>query len=105
MANEPASYYTEVSNEFDPLAPDQIPVTEGKSLPMLAVHEVATRIKYFRKPKSMVKGEIFPCLMTKYADFLAIPLTSVYNAITLTKIWPACWKLECHCHTQDHQPD
>ena len=32
--------------------------------------------------------------MSKYADFLAIPLASIYNKITLTKIWPVIWKKE-----------
>ena len=84
----------EVSQEFDLLAPDQVPVTEDKGLPFLAVYEVAARIKYFWKPKSMVKGDIFPCLMTKYSDFLVIPLQSIYNVITSSKIWPICWKKE-----------
>ena len=94
VANSLVDYFTEVSREFDPLSPDQIPVTSEKSQPVLAVHEVAARIKHFRKPKSMVKGDIFPCLMTKYSDFLAIPLQSIYNEITASKIWPLCWKKE-----------
>ena len=49
-----ADYFTEVSREFDALSPDEIPVTHSKPLPLLAVHEVATRIKHFRKP---VNGE------------------------------------------------
>ena len=61
---------------------------------MLAVHEVAARIRYFKKPKSMVKGDIFPTLMLKYSDFLAIPLQSIYNTITIIKVWPVCWKRE-----------
>ena len=91
VAEALASYFTEVSNEFDALVPEDIPVTFEAGLPMLSPHEVSTRIRYFKKPKSMVKGDIFPALMTRYCDFLAIPLTSIYNAITTTKIWPLCW--------------
>ena len=43
-----------------------------------------------KKPKSMVRGDIFPDLVTEFADLLAIPLTSIYNEIsttTTTKIW------------------
>ena len=31
------------------------------------------------RPKSMVAGDLFPSLVTRFADILAIPLTSVYN--------------------------
>ena len=42
----------------------------------------------------MASGDIFPSLMSKYADFFAIPFASIYNKITLTKIWPLVWKKE-----------
>ena len=42
----------------------------------------------------MVVGDIFPSLMTKYCNFLAIPQQSIYNEITSSKIWPLCWKRE-----------
>ena len=89
-----AVYFTKVSNEFLPLQPDEIPVTYDKELPFLELHEVASRIRYFKKPKSMVRGDVFPSLMTKYSDFFAIPLRSIYNQITSSKIWPLCWKVE-----------
>ena len=51
-------------------------------------------MKKFRKPKSMVKGDIFPSTVTKFADFLAIPLTSIYNEVAETLVWPDTWKVE-----------
>ena len=42
----------------------------------------------------MVRGDIFPDLVTKYADFLAIPLTAIYNDISRTQLWPSVWKEE-----------
>ena len=63
-------------------------------MPQLQTHHVATRIRKMRKPKSMVKGDVFPKLMTDLSDFFAIPLTDIYNTITDTKVWPVCWKLE-----------
>ena len=89
-----AEYFTKVSNNFSPLEPEDIPVTYNAGLPYLETHEVANQIRFFKKPKSMVKGDIFPCLMTKYANYLAIPLQSIYNEITESKIWPLCWKRE-----------
>ena len=61
---------------------------------MLEVWDVAGRIKNFRKPKSMVEGDIFPKLMTLFSDQLAIPLTDIYNTIASTFIWPIIWKKE-----------
>ena len=42
----------------------------------------------------MVKGDVFPRLMTLYADQFAIPLSDIYNKITVTSIWPRIWKHE-----------
>ena len=42
----------------------------------------------------MVRGDLFPDLVTRYADLLAVPLTSIYNEITTTSTWPAVWKEE-----------
>ena len=42
----------------------------------------------------MVRGDIFPALMSKFGDFLAVPLCSIYNAITTTRVWPGIWKQE-----------
>ena len=41
-----------------------------------------------------MRGDIFPELVTRYADLLAIPLTDVYNEITRTRIWLTIWKDE-----------
>ena len=32
--------------------------------------------------------------MTQFADFLALPLTDIYNKITESRKWPKCWKKE-----------
>ena len=42
----------------------------------------------------MVAGDVFPDLVTTYADFFAIPLTAVYNEILRTFSWPTDWKTE-----------
>ena len=77
-----------------PLEPADIPRTHDRDLPVLQPYQVAGRIKAFRKPKSMVKGDIFPSLMEKFNLFLAIPLTDIYNEIVRTSVWPRCWKQE-----------
>ena len=42
----------------------------------------------------MVRGDVFPKLVTELSDFFAIPLTSIYNEISRTKVWPRIWKEE-----------
>ena len=73
-----AEYFNRVSCEFDPLGPDQIPCTRDKELPVLDEYEVASRIRRFKKTRSTVPGDIFPKLVTQFADFLAIPLADIF---------------------------
>ena len=94
IAEELASYFNRISCEFEPLSAQDIPSTRTKEMPALEEYEVAARIRKFRKPKSTVPGDIFPQLVTQFADFLAIPLTNIYNSITESRTWPACWKRE-----------
>ena len=63
-------------------------------MPVLLPFQVADRIKSFKKPKSKIKGDIFPSMATAMSDILALPLTDIYNTITTTLQWPDVWKLE-----------
>ena len=92
VAETLAVLFNRISQEFDELREGEIPETYSTGLPTLRTHEVAARIRRFRKPKSMVPGDIFPKLVTKFSDFLAIPLTMIYNEISRTAIWPSRWK-------------
>ena len=42
----------------------------------------------------MARGDIFPDLVTQFADFLAVPLTAIHNEISRTLQWPKIWKEE-----------
>ena len=94
VANNLADFFNRISEEFDPLSPDQIPVAHWRRLEPLSPHEVSARIKRFRKPKSMVAGDVFPDLMTRFCDFFAMPLTDLFNEIASSGIWPSIWKTE-----------
>ena len=61
---------------------------------MLEPYQGAGRLCAFKKPKSQLKGDLFPQLATQFADLLAIPLTEIYNCITRTAEWPTSWKIE-----------
>ena len=42
----------------------------------------------------MVQGDIFPQLVGRYSDLLAIPLCEIFNSITTPRVWPCIWKPE-----------
>ena len=94
IANELAAYFNRISQEFTLLEPDDIPRTHDRPLPVLEPYQVAGRIRAFKKPKSKVKGDIFPSLMDRFGLLMAIPLTDIYNEMTQTSVWPLCWKQE-----------
>ena len=61
---------------------------------LLLPHDVSTRLKNCKKPKSMISRDIFPKLVNRYHDFLAIPLTKIYNQVLATGKWPSIWQEE-----------
>ena len=80
-----AAYFNRIREEFDPLKRYDIPgsgLDHVERLPDLGQHEVLTKLRKFKKPKSMVRGDIFPQLVTIFSGFLAIPLTYRYNQIS-----------------------
>ena len=90
-----AEHFNQISGEFLPLDPSRdIPRTYSSPIPNLSVQEVAKRLKIFKKPKSVVRGDLFPDLVTQFSNLLAIPLTSIYNEISRTFAWPTIWKEE-----------
>ena len=68
--------------------------TYSAAVPTLTVAEVSTRLRRFKKPKSMVPHDIFPSLVAPAADYLARPLAHIYNTISRTATWPLLWKQE-----------
>ena len=94
VANEIAGFFNAISGEFQPLSPDQVPFTYHRELPLLAEEEVMKMIKDAKKPKSMVQGDLFPTLFNAAAVYLKAPVTSIFNDIITTAIWPVSWKRE-----------
>ena len=82
VATSLAEFFNRISQEFQPLEPHEIPRTHDHQLPILHPYQVEGRIRAFKKPKSMVKGDIFPALMDRFAGLLAVPLTEIFNEIT-----------------------
>ena len=94
VADRLADHFNSVSQEFTGLDKDLVPDPGGPPLPPLTLDEVAKMLRSFRKPKSMVKGDVFPCLVSPLADCLAEPLTNIYNCMSETQEWPSTWKRE-----------
>ena len=94
IAEKLADHFNGISLEFDGLDPSTVPTTYSSQVQILTVSEVAGRLRKFKKPKSMVKHDIFPSLVGPAADYLAAPLTFICNNISTTATWPMLWKQE-----------
>ena len=66
-----AEFFNKISLEYPPI-PN--PARESQGIMYYEKYQIAARLRTFKKPKSMVFGDIFPELVTKYSDLLAIPL-------------------------------
>ena len=93
IAEKLADHFAGVGADFEGLH-GEIPTTYSTPLPWLGHEQVRKRLVEFRKPKSMVRGDIFPQLVTSVASELAIPLTDIYNCMSATLQWPEGWKTE-----------
>ena len=96
IAEELADFFSNVSNEFTPLAKKDIRTSNRQSIPfkMLKPHEVSSHLRHCKKPTSMVKGDIFPQLVMSLHDLLVIPLTKIYNHSLALSDWLAQCKTE-----------
>ena len=94
IAEKLAEHFNAISNEFEGLREGDMPERAPNSLAILSRDDVVKRLLAFKKPKSMVKGDIFPALVNRASADLANPLLHIYNTITLTQSWPDTWKIE-----------
>ena len=94
VAEKLADHFNGISREFDGLDPDSVPSTYSSPVQILSPAIIAKRLRAFKKPKSMVKHDIFPSLVNNAADVLSEPLADIYNAISSSRTWPLLWKQE-----------
>ena len=94
VAEKLADHFNGISLEFNGLDPQAIPMTYSSPVQILSVATVASRLRKFKKPKSMVRHDIFPSLVNGASEYLAGPLTHIYNTISLSSTWPLLWKQE-----------
>lgn len=89
-----ADHFNGISSEFRGLDPADIPVTYSSPIPLISPDQLIARLRSFRKPKSMVKYDVFPALINQTAPFLTGPLSLIYNTMIVNKAWPLKWKEE-----------
>ena len=89
-----ADHFNGISLEFAGLDPGDIPTTYSSPITPITREQLVARHKAFKKPKSMVKHDIFPALVSAAAPFLAAPLCRIYNSMIVTSSWPMKWKEE-----------
>ena len=83
-----------INKDFPNLTEADIPRTYSQPIEPLSRQAVMKRLKDFRKPKSMVEGDIFPATVGDAAPTLAVLLTDIYNCISSSGYWPEQWKTE-----------
>ena len=70
VADKLSMHFNAISSEFSGLQENDIPTSYDLPLPLLEVGQVEKPLREFKKPKSMVKGDIFPSLVNRAAPSL-----------------------------------
>ena len=91
LSNSLAQFFNLITKDYVPLIEEQKIEHQVK---LLENYEVAARLRSFKKPRSMLRGDIYPDMITPLSDILAIPLTDIYNCSRTFNSWPASWKEE-----------
>ena len=91
IADNCAHYFSSISKEYPPVGKPERMTSPAWEL---ALHEVSLKLKHCKKPKSTVKGDLVPALVTKFHDLLAVPLLCIYNKVLAGGGWPSQWKEE-----------
>ena len=89
-----ADHFNGISSEFEGLDPADVPTTYSCPIPPILPDQLIQRLRVFKKPKSMVRHDIFPSLVNEGAPYLAVQLCHIYNTMISTRIWPLKLKEE-----------
>ena len=90
VADKAASYFTAISDEFEPLAAQP---AQAFRRPVTA-REVGEKLKLAKKPNSQVAGDLPPRIVKAHYPKLIAPATLIYNKVFATGEWPSSWKNE-----------
>ena len=76
-----AAFFNSISQEY---VPNPDPSQTGEGQVFVQPLEISAKLKTFKKPKGLVKGDISPILVNHFHDILAIPLAIIYNQVLNT---------------------
>ena len=102
-AEKLADYFSKISQEFDPINPENFPpwikekLLDGKSDPLkpfLEDWQVYQKLKKSKKPSSSIPGDIPVKLMKEFTPELSKPVATIYNRITQSGVYPRQWVVE-----------
>ena len=77
IADEVAEFFNLITRSYQPL--EKRGTNTAVQVRLLEAYEVADRLRKFKKPKSMLYGDIYPDMVASLADIIAIPLTDIFN--------------------------
>ena len=89
--DEAASFFTKISDEFDPLTPSMSQTAKRRPI---SQQEVLAALKKAKKPQSSVEGDVLPRIMKAHYHLMIVPITRIFNSVFRTGEWPARWKEE-----------
>ena len=102
-AEKIADFFSSVSQEYSPLNISTLPpniknylttAQAGETVPRLSVASVYRKLVKAKKPNSIVPGDLPKKVIKKWAANLAVPVSSIYNNISCTAVYPDQWKVE-----------
>ena len=95
-----AGYFSQISQEFQPLDTACLPARVQSKLQAVSVPpviddcDVYQKIRSTKKPKSGVPGDIPRAVVQEFAAELAQPVCKIINNIVQSGSWPLQWQLE-----------
>ena len=92
IAEKAAAFFSGISNEFEPLPKPPPPEEIGITIP--STTDICQALKKMKIPKSRVKGDLDPRLVTKFPRQLSTPLQIIFEKALTTNDWPTLWKTE-----------
>ena len=98
-----ASYFSSISQEFEPINSDEFPpwikekLNYGKldsSKPILEEWQVYLKLKHSKKANSLVPGDLPVKLIKEFTPEIAKPVSVIYNKIPQSGVYPRQWVVE-----------
>ena len=94
VAERMATFFNNISNEYQPLDLTKIPHTFDANIPTIRQEDIIKEVKEGKKPRSRVDGDIFINVLSDCITELSKPIARILNAIPEQNEWPSQWKTE-----------